>query len=165
MKNNIIEHSIPPHGLSKQQKQKADEELKKLRFERLQQVGKEQKIYAELISLKYAIIDYLESGVFSEQYLFSEILKRYVSILNSSRRKLADDLGIHETKFSRLINNKENPGIGILYRIEEHSNSLLPAALLWQLVTKKMIVEIENNHKEKRKQSKLVKNKLNLKIA
>jgi len=164
MSKHISEHSIPPHGLSKKQKEKADEELKKLRFERLQEISTEQKIYADLISLKFTIVDYLEAGIFSKKYLFSEILKRYVSILNISRRQLANDLGTHETKFSRIINNKENPGIGILYRIEAHSNGLLTAALLWQLVTKKIKIEIENNHKEKKKQSKLVKNKLNLKV-
>jgi len=165
MSKKILEHSIPPHGLNKKQKEKADEALKRLRFERLKKVSQEQKIYAELIALKYNIIDYLDNGIFSEKYLFSEMLKSYVSVLNISRRKLANDLGVHETKFSRIINNKENPGIGFLYRIEEHSNGLLSAALLWQLVTKKIVIEIENNHKEKRKQSKLVKNKLNLNIA
>lgn len=104
-----LEYSIPPHGLNKQQKEKANEALKRLRFERLQQVNQEQKIYAELISLTYTLIDYLESDVFSEEFLFSEILKNYTSILDCSRRKLADDLGVRETKFSRLINNKENP--------------------------------------------------------
>lgn len=159
------EHSLPHHGLSKKQKESADQELKKLRFERLKQTRSEQKIYAELISLKFNIVDYLESGIFSEKYLFSAFLKKYVSILGISRRKLADNLGIHESKFSRIINNKENPGVGILYRIEAHSNGILTASLLWQIVTKKIVVEIENNSKEKRKQSKMVKNKLNLKIA
>lgn len=164
-KTNNREYSLPHHGLTIKQKESADQELKRLRFERLKQTSAEQKIYAELISLKFSIVDYLESGIFSEKFLFSEFLKRYVSILGISRRKLADNLGIHETKFSRIINNKENPGVGILYRIEEHSNGILSASLLWQIVTKKIIIEIENNSKEKRKQSKMVKNKLNLKIA
>ena len=165
MSKKNIEYSIPHHSLSEEQKKKADEELKRLRFERLKQTSSEQKMYADLISLKYGILDYLDAGIFSEEYLFSKFLKNYVSILNISRRKLANDLGIHETKFSRIINNKENPGIGFLYRIEEHSNSILTAALLWQIVTRKVIIDIENNTKEKRKQSKLVKNKLKLKTA
>ena len=159
------EYSLPHHNLSDKQKDKADIELKTLRFERLKNIGAEQKIYSDLISLKYNIIDYLELGLFSEKFKFSEYLKKYVSIVNISRRNLASDLGTHETKFSRIINDKENPGLGFLYRIEEHSNSILPASLLWQLVNRKMIREIENDKTEKKKQSKLVKNKLNLRIA
>lgn len=92
MNENNIEYSIPNHGLSEKEKVKADNELKKLRFEQLKKLTSEQKIYADMISLKYDLIDYLETPIFSEKYLFSEFLKRYVSILNISRRKLADDL-------------------------------------------------------------------------
>ena len=159
------EYSIPQRGLSKQRKDQADQELKILRFKNMKQMKQSQKIYADIVSLKFNIIDYLELGFFSKDFLFSEFLKKYVSIVNISRRKLAEDLSIHETKFSRIINNKENPGIGLLYRIEEHSNGLLPASLLWQLVVRKMVVEIDANDKEKNKQSKLVKNRLKLKTA
>lgn len=164
MKDNK-EHSIPHHGLKEKQKAKADAELKLLRFESLKNISQNQKIFADLISLKYSLFDYLELGVFSDNYLFSEFLKKYVAIINITKRKLAKDLSVHETNFSRLINNKENPGVALLYRIEEHSNNILPASLLWQLVTKKLLVEIDANTAEKRKQSKLVKNKLQLKTA
>ncbi len=165
MKKANREYSIPPHGLKESEKERADKELRSLRLKSLKKLNETQKVYADLVSLKYSIIDYLDIGVFSEDYLFSEFLKKYVSIINITRRKLAEDIGVHETKFSRIINNKENPGIGFLYRIEEHSSSLLPASLLWQLVTKKIIVEIDEDTKERRKQSKRVKNRLQLKTA
>lgn len=165
MKNRNIEHSIPNHGLSKIEKEKADSELRKHRFERLNQINEPQKIYADLIRLKLKIVDYLKNDIFSESYLFSEVLKKYCKIINISRRQLASDLGIHETKFSKFANNKENPGVGVIYRIEEHSNGILNAGMLWKLVSMKVVVEIENNRIEKRKQAKLVKNKLKLKSA
>lgn len=158
------EYSIPHHNLTISQKQKADEELRQLRFENLNTISTEQKIYSDIIRLKYSIIDYLESGIFSEKFTFAEFLKKYVATINITRRQLADDLAIHETKFSRIINNKENPNLRFLYRIEEHSSSILSASLLWQLVTRKIVKEIEDNTEEKKKQSKLVKNKLKLKI-
>ena len=165
MSKEDIDYSIPRHNLNKKEKEEADTGLLQLRLDHLRNMSDEQKKYSSLISLKFQIIDYLETRVFSQEFTFASFLIRYVAILNISRRKLASDLGIHETKFSRLINDKENPGIGILYRIEEHSNSLLPASMTWQLVTRKLTMEIENNKKEKMKQSKLVKNKLNFKIA
>lgn len=159
------EYSIPHHGLNKSEKENADFELRKRRLESLRNTSEDQKIYADLISLKYGIIDYLELGIYSKNYRFSEFLKKYVSIIGTTRRNLADNLGIHETKFSKIINDKENPGLGLLYRIEEHSNLLFPASLLWQLVAKKMLVEIDSNNSERKKQSKIVKNKLKLKTA
>lgn len=165
MNNKSKEYSIPPHGLTGSEKAKADAELRTLRLNSLKNISENQKVYADLISLKYSILDYLEIGIFSKNYLFSEFLKKYVSITNTTRRKLAENLGVHETKFSKIINNKENPGLGFLYRIEEHSNSLLPASLLWQLVAKKMMIEIDSNTVEKKKQSKVVKNKLKLQTA
>lgn len=165
MRKKSKEYSIPHHSLNDNEKAKADKELRTLRLNRLKNITEPQKIYADLISLKYSILDYLEIGLFSKEYLFSEFLKKYVSITNTTRRKLAENLGVHETKFSKVINNKENPGLGLLYRIEEHSNSLFSASLLWQLVAKKMMVEIDSNMDEKKKQSKMVKNKLNLRTA
>lgn len=165
MKNKDLEYSISRHNLTPLQKAKADKKLVKKRFERLSKMTDEQKIYADLISLKFRAIDYVEQGIFSESFLFSEFLKRYVSIIKMSRRKLASDLGIHETRFSRIINNKENPGIGLLYRIEEHSNKILPASLLWQIVNIKLTLDIEQNTKERKKESRLVKNKLKLQGA
>lgn len=132
---------------------------------KVEKYKRESKRLRSLISLKFSIIDYLEIGVLSENHLFSEILKKYVSIKKVTSRKLADNLGVHETKFSRIINNKENPGLGLLYRIEVHSNNILPASLLWHLVARKMLVEIDTNIKEKNKQSKHVKNRLILKTA
>ena len=163
--NKSKEYSLPNHGLNKKQKSKADNELMKARLASLTKIGNKEKIYADLISLKFKLIEYINLGIFSEQYLFSEFLSKYVNILNISKRKLAADLSIHETQFSRIVNNKENPGIGILYRIEEHSNRIIPATLLWKIVNMKLAKEIESNIVERRKQSKLVKNKLKLKSA
>jgi transcriptional regulator with XRE-family HTH domain len=159
------EYSIEPHGLSHKQKAKADKELVKLRLRSLSKVGKEEKIYADLISLKFKFTDYIQTENYSKEFSFSEFFKQYVAILNITKRKLAEDLSIHETRFSRILNDKENPGLAILYRIEEHCNGLISATLLWKIVNMKLSVEIENNSTERKKQARLVKNKLKLKSA
>ena len=87
------EYSLPHHNLSDKQKDKADIELKKLRFERLKNIGAEQKIYSDLISLKYNIIDYLELGLFSE--------KSEVTITHQSTDDLRAKL---RQKLEKLVN-------------------------------------------------------------
>lgn len=159
------EYSLPHHGLSASEKAEADNILMEARLASLAKIGDEEKIYADLVSLKFKLLEYIGNGIFSEKYLFSEFLSRYIHILNTSKRQLAKDLSIHESKFSRLVNNKENPGVGILYRIEEHSNQLIPASLLWKIVNMKLAVEIDTNIEERNKQYLLVQNKLKLKSA
>jgi len=163
--NNINkEYSIPHHGLTSEQKEEADKVLRKKRFEKLAAMADDQKIYADLIALKLKIKGFVENTQYSESFLFSDILKHYVSIVKTTRRKLSEDLGIHESKFSRIINNKENPGIGFLYRIEEHSNKILPASLLWQIVSLKLVESIKSDNEERQKQSAKVKNKVIMRI-
>lgn len=64
MKRKNNEYSIPHHGLSGSEKAKADNELRIYRLERLKRISENQKVYADLISLKYSILDYLEIGIF-----------------------------------------------------------------------------------------------------
>ncbi len=153
------EYSIPKHNLSVEDKKAADKLLSIERFKRLNQLSDASRIYAGLLKLKYEIEDYLTLETFDRGHTFDSYLKKYVQIFNLKRKALAEDLSIHETKFSRIINGKEDPGLNILYRIEGHSNGVLKAELLWKLVMRKMEFEIIANKKDRKIQLKLVRNK------
>lgn len=157
MKNN--EYSIPHHGLSTEEKRIADEQLKTERFKRLNEMSESNKIYAELLRLKYEIVDYLEQDIYDKKFSFGVFLKKYIQIFGLKRKELAENLSVHETKFSRLINDKEDPGLNIIYRLESHSNGVLRANLLWKLLVRKLENEISRNTKDRKLQSKLVRNK------
>jgi plasmid maintenance system antidote protein VapI len=153
------ELSLPRHGLSEEEKLAADSALKLMRFKRLNEIGEASRIYAELLRLKYEITDYLDLGVYDPDHSFGKYLKKYLQIFGLKRRELAENISIHETKFSRIVNDKENPGLAILYRLEEHSNSVIEASIWWNLVTRKVENDIKHNSKDRRTQSKKVKNK------
>ena len=153
------EVSLPQHGLSKEEKLAADNELKLMRFRRLNRISEHSRIYAELLRLGYEITDYLDLGIYDPDHSFGSYLKKYLQIMNLKRRELSENISIHETKFSRIINDKENPGLAILYRLEEHSNRMIDASTWWNLVTRKVENDIKHNSKDRRTQSKKVKNK------
>ena len=100
------------------------------------------RIYADLLRLRYQISDYLDLGIFDLEHSFG----KYISI--------------HETTFTRIINDKENPGLAILYRLEEHCNGIIEASIWWKLVTRKIENDINQNKKDRRNESRKVKNRL-----
>jgi len=159
---NEIKHreiSLPRHGLSEEEKIAADSALKLMRFKRLNEIEETSRIYAELLRLKYEITDYLDLGIYDPDHSFGKYLKKYIKIFDLKRRELAENISIHETKFSRIINDKENPGLAILYRLEEHSSRIIEASIWWNLVTRKVENDIRHNSRDRRTQSKKVKNK------
>jgi len=157
--SNYNEQSLPHHGLSQEEKLAADSELKLMRFRRLNKISEDMRIYAELLRLRYEITDYLDLRIFDPEHSFGSYLKKYLQILNLKRREFSKDISIHESKFSRIINDKENPGLAILYRLEEHSNKIIDATTWWNLINRKVENEIKDNRKDRRIQSKKVKNK------
>ena len=159
-RNSKKEIGIAPHGLSAAAKAKADEALRTLRFKRLSEMDDSKRLYATLLSLKYRIENYLSEELYDERFSFGAFLKEYTAILQLNRKELAKNLSIHETKFSRLIHNREDPNIEILYRIEAHSSNIITATLLYRLLTRKVINELQSDTKQKKRQGKLVKNKV-----
>lgn len=162
MKNDNKHHeevSLPRHGLSEDEKLAADKALKLMRFKRLNEIEEASRVYAELLRLKYEIADYLDIGIYDPDHSFGKYLKKYIKIFDLKRRELAENISVHETKFSRIINDKEAPGLAILYRLEEHSDRIIEASIWWNLVTRKVENDIRRNSRDRRAQSKKVKNK------
>ena len=77
-------------------------------------------------------------------------------------RAIADNLNIHPTKLSRLINGKENPNIELMYRLEEHSGGELPAFYWWRLHAKELEHKIRTDLEKKLEEAKKVKNALHI---
>ncbi|MEM9897578.1 MAG: hypothetical protein AAF789_14550, partial [Bacteroidota bacterium] len=59
-----------------------------------------------------------------------------------TKKRLSEELSVHYTKLSRVINNREAPNIDFIYRLEEHSGRLVPALVWWKLMIKKQEYEI-----------------------
>ena len=128
-----------------EEKQKADEELRKIRFRMLLEQTEEQRLYADLLRFKFHVEEYLKAGHYTPDQSFGHHLNEYVRIVKKTKKVLAKDLGIHYTRLSRIFNDKEDPNVELAYRLEKHSGQLIPALIWWKIVTKKQEYEIKKD--------------------
>lgn len=159
-KEEIADAMIISADLTKEEKGKTDEEFKKLRLQRLKGITKEEQTLSDVIRLRFQIENYIKSEVFSFKKTFGHFLAEYIRVLNKTKRDFANDLSIHYTKLSRILNDKEEPNIELSYRLEEHSGQLISATLWWKLMIKKQEFIIENNTDIRKIEAQKVKNAL-----
>ena len=110
--------------------------------------------------LRFQMERYVNTGVFSFDKTFGKYLEEYIRILNKPRKDFAEDLSIHYTKLSRVINDKEEPNIGMAYRLEKHSGYLINARLWWKLTIKKQEFIIAQDDTTRKEEQKKVSNAL-----
>ena len=154
----IAESTLIPADLTEAEKKENDEALRKIRFERLAQMTSEQKIYADLLQLRFQLEDYLMDSPFEPEKNFAHYLSRYIHIFHKTSKQFAEDLGIHVSRLSRLLNGKEMPNVELMYRLESHSGELIPALLWWKLLAKKQEFDITNNKEQRKVEKGKVKN-------
>lgn len=138
----IADAMMIPGDLSAAEKKEADQELRAFRFKILAETTEEQRLYSDLLRFRYLLEEYIDNGDYDESINFGSQLEEYIRILKKTKKRVAEDLDVHYTKLSRVINNREAPNIAFMYRLEEHSGRLVPALVWWKLLIKKQEFEI-----------------------
>lgn len=154
----IADSMLIPQDLSNEEQKIANEELKAFRFKLLRERTEEQRIYSDLLRFKFLMEDYIKKAVYDQENCFGKQLEEYVRILKRTKKSLSEDLDIHYTRLSRIINDREEPNIELMYRLEKHSGNLIPALYWWKLVTKKQEFIIKQDQKTRKKEASRVKN-------
>ncbi len=154
----IATSMLIPQDLSEEERKKSEEEIRAFRFKLLRERTKEQRVYSELLRFKYLMEDYLRKEPYTEEKSFGKHVEEYIRILNRTKKRLSEDLDVHYTRLSRLINDKEEPNVEIMYRLEKHSGNIIPAIYWWKLVTKKQEFIIKKDLKTRKKEGAKVKN-------
>ncbi len=156
----IVESFVFNETLDTEEQKKAEEEFRKIRMERLKNMSESDILSANLIKIKLRIKDYFKRSKFEDRFSFSNQLKEYIKITKRSNKEIAENLNIHPTKLSRIINDKENPNIELMYRLEEHSSGELPAFYWWRLYSKELEYKIRTDLEKKLEEAKKVKGAL-----
>ncbi len=156
----IAESYVFPEDLSEEEEEKVLKEFKKLRFERLRQRTAEDILLSELMQLRILMQEYLKKEPYIEAKSFGKYLEDYIRILKKTKRAFAKDIGLHYTRLSRVINNREEPNVELAYRLEKHSAGIIPALLWWKLSIKKQEYLIQQDHKTREAEGEKVKNAL-----
>lgn len=156
----IADSMLIPADLSEEEKQALAEEMKAIRMQKLREMTEEDRILSDVMRLRFQIESYVKESGFSFQKTFGKYLEEYIRILNKQRRAIAEDLSIHYTKLSRIINDKEEPNVELAYRLEKHSGNLISAKLWWKLMIKKQEFIISEDKETRKEQQEKVKNAL-----
>ncbi len=156
----IADSMLIPKDLTDEERRKADEELLAFRLKLLREQTDEQRIYSDLLRFKFLMEDYIKNNFYDPQKSFGKHLEEYVHILKRTKKRLSEDLNIHYTRLSRIINDREEPNIELIYRLEKHCANLIPALLWWKLVAMKQEHIIKQDKKTRKLEGSKVKNAL-----
>ena len=160
----IIDSMLIPEDLTKGEREKADNELRAFRFQLLQKQTEKQRIYSDLIKLKFQIENYIYDEDYSAEKSFGKFLEAYVRILKITKKELSKSLNIHYTRLSRLFNDREEPNVELMYRLDKHSGNLIPALLWWRIMSKKQEYIIKKDVKTRKKEASKVISFVNFQV-
>lgn len=152
-KKEIVESIVQSKSSSK----KEHEEFLKKRLALMNSRTKEDLTISNLLQFKFEVGAYIELGKYDSRYSFANCLKRYMQIVNRSNKDLTEELSIHKTKLSRILNEREDANSKLSYKLEKHSGELLPAIFWWRLITLKKESEIVSSKKERKEASRNIK--------
>ncbi len=156
----IVESMLIPADLTKEEQAEADRQMRGIRMESLRNMTEEDRILSDVMRLKFQMEGYIKKGSFSFDKSFGKYLEEYIRILKKNRREIAADLSIHYTKLSRILNDKEEPNVELIYRLEKHSGNLIKAITWWKLIIKKQEFIISEDDKTRSVEQQKVKNYL-----
>jgi len=147
------------------EQQQAKEEFLKLRFEHLNAMSEEELVSAKLFAFKLNLLEYFKQDKFDGEFSFAKQLKKYIQISNRSNKDIAENLDIHKTKLSRIVNGKESPNIDLMYRLEEHSGKEIPAFYWWRVYSRELEYSIRTDYLKKKEEADRVENPLKMASA
>ena len=143
--------------ISQEISEEARTEFVRLRMELREKMTPEQKLWSELLSIKYSIEFALKTKEIPPDKTFIKFLKHYLEVTQKNQKELAEDINIHPSRINRILKGKEKIGKSIAYRLEAHSGELIPAIYWWKLMQKEVEEEIRTNTVEREKERKHVK--------
>lgn len=156
----IVESYVFRSTMTVAEKEAAEAEFRKLRFEQLKNMSDEQRLKGELFRMQLLMDDYFKQTAYIETFSFANQLKAYIDLLKKTHTSFAKDIGIHKTKLSRILNNKEKPNIELMYRLERHSGKMLPAIYWFRLHTKQLENRIKKDEEKRLEEYGKVRNEL-----
>lgn len=158
----LAEGYVFPVEMSEAEELELREEMRQVREARLRESNEKERIFADLVRLKLQMRDYIQAIHFDPEMHLGRFLAEYLRIIGRSQKDLASDLGIHPSRLNRILHDREDPNMGLIYRLEKHSGMTIPAILWWRLLIKKQEHFLKMDERTREKEGKKVKNELRL---
>lgn len=158
----LAEAYVFPVALTPEEREAAAAELKEARKRNDVPFAGEDKLRLKLMRLRYLIENYIKSEAVSEQYSFGYFLKEYIAILNKKRKVFAAEINIDQTLLSQLIHQKREAPEYVYFRLEIHSNNMIPADYWYRAAEKQREHKIRTDKLSRKKQQAFVHNKISV---
>ena len=136
--------------------------MRLMRTRSLQQMSEGEKVSLNLLGLKYEMEDYARFEGYDSEKTFGLFVKRYAKEIQRKNYELADDLGMDSTRFSQIINGKIIPSEKIVFRLEYHSNNIIPGSLWLEVLQKEIAYRAEQDVETRKSEYKIVKKRMDL---
>ncbi|UPT69588.1 MAG: hypothetical protein M0D53_10440 [Flavobacterium sp. JAD_PAG50586_2] len=158
--NEIVKSYVFRPTLTKKQKEKADGELAKSRESRKSQITDAQKIYSNLLQLRFLMEDYIKSESYDEKLTFAYFLRHYIKLKYRVNKEFAKDIHLDETELSSILNSRRPPSDKTIIRLELHSNNTISAISWFKVLEKEKEHQFYTNKNIRKEEEKNVKNRL-----
>ncbi len=159
-----VKSFVFPVKLRAAQQKKADDELLHARRKVQVHITDRERLIAGLLQLKFQLEDYINSDEYDPKKNFGSFLLSYLNVTNKRSSDLANDIKIHKTLMSQIINNKRPPNDSFIVRLELHSNNTIPADYWFKLIQKEQVHELQTNRIIRKRERKHVLNKLPVRL-
>lgn len=159
--NEEIAHAfIIPAKLTLKQQKEADRELAEALKKSRLSLTDEQRLYGDLLQLRFQLETYLKQDHFDPTLTFGHFLNRYLKVINKKKKEFAEEIQIHETLLSHLINDRREPNENIMVRLELHSNNVIPAVYWYKLAEKEKEHHIKTDSAIRKRESQFISGRL-----
>lgn len=145
----IVDSVLFNEELSAYEQKEVADEFRRLRLERLSSMTSRDRLVGNIMQMKILLKRYFEQTDYEEQYSFSSQLRKYIKLTERSNKEIAENLGVHPTKLSRILNERENPNVELMYRLEKHSDGELPAHYWWRMHSRELEFQIRTDLEKK----------------
>lgn len=145
-------------NLTKKQKEKADKDLKESRRKNKTSVSDMQKVYANLLQLRFLMEDYIISKSYDQNLSFAYFLRMYIKLKYSLNKDFAKDIQLDETELSSILNKRRSPSDKTIIRLELHSNNVISAISWFKVLEKEKEHKFQTDKTIRHEEAKHVKN-------
>ena len=156
----LAESFVFPSTLTRAERIEAGAELLRLRGERLAQMTDSEVMLSRLLRLRYRMAAYLMSNGYDKQYSFNRLLREYLQVTQRTQVELATEIGLDKTKLSKLLSGKLRPTVGLCFRLEKHSGSLISAKQWYKIYLKELERLVDTDQQLREEEYKQVTSKL-----
>ncbi|WP_439695371.1 hypothetical protein ACFGVS_20390 [Mucilaginibacter sp. AW1-7] len=151
---------FPSKAPATEKERKEEKEFFQERRKKFANRTHQQQIYDKLLQLKFQLEDYISSNQYQDVLNFSYFLSEYVNRQDKKDKDFAAEIDIKPAVLSQYLNNYRKPPEKIVFRLELHSNGMIPAVAWYKLLQKDKEHEIMTDSSSRTEESKHIKNKL-----